>query len=207
MNKWGSSTAIAAMILLISFLLISVVVASVITSGTGGTTSEKDVEEILNEVLDEISTYIQIKDKIGKYYTTNGIAKIEKMAILIKPLITIDIDISQLNIKLCDGNTVKILNYSGHAGLIGSNPLFEHPIWNNMRENNFGFIVLLDKDRSLTDHDILNDDMAYIIIKLPNDFSMTKKETMTITLFPESGIERTITLKAPPPITSVVSFE
>jgi len=170
MNKWGSSTAIAAMTLLIGFLLVSIVAASVITNGSGSTTSEQDVEEILNDVLDEISTYIQIKDKIGKYYTTNGIARIEKIAILVKPLITIDIDISQLNIKLCDGK-------------------------------------LLDKDNSLVDHDILNEDMAYIIIKLPEDFSMVKKEAMTLTLFPESGIERTITLKAPPPLKPIVSFE
>jgi len=207
MNKWGSSTAIAAMTLLIGFLLVSIVAASVITNGSGSTTSEQDVEEILNDVLDEISTYIQIKDKIGKYYTTNGIARIEKIAILVKPLITIDIDISQLNIKLCDGNTVKILGYNGNAAFIESNPLFEHPIWNNLDGNNFGFLALLDKDNSLVDHDILNEDMAYIIIKLPEDFSMVKKEAMTLTLFPESGIERTITLKAPPPLKPIVSFE
>jgi len=206
MNKWGS-TAIAAMTLLIGFLLVSIVAASVITNGSGSTTSEQDVEEILNDVLDEISTYIQIKDKIGKYYTTNGIARIEKIAILIKPLISIDIDISQLNIKLCDGNTVKILSYSGNAEFLESNSLFEHPIWSNLDENNFGFLALLDKDRSLVDHDILNEDMAYIIIKIPSDFSLTKKETITMTLFPESGIERVITLKAPPPLKPIVSFE
>jgi len=206
MNKWGS-TAITAMILLISFILIAAIAASVITGESESTISEEDVEEILDEVLDEITTYIQIKDKIGKYYNTYGEQRIEKIAILVKPLISTDIDISQLTIKLCDGNNVKILNYSGNARFIGSNPLFEHPIWNNIEDNNFGFIVILDGDNSLVNHDILNEDMAYIIIKLSEDFSMTKKETMTITLFPSSGIERTITLKAPPPIKPVVSFE
>lgn len=207
MNKRGSTTAIAAMILLISFLLVSVIAASVITTGSENTISDEEMEEILNDVLDEITTYIQIKDKVGKYYTTNGTTKIEKIAILIKPLISTNIDITQLNIKLCDGNTIKILSYNEKAAFIESKPLFEHPIWDEIDKDNFGFITLLDKDRSLIDHNILNEDMAYIIIKIPDDFSLTKKETITITLFPESGIQITMDLKTPPPITPVVSFE
>jgi archaellin len=207
MNKRGSTTAIAAMILLISFLLVSVIAASVITTGSENTTSDEEMEEILNDVLDEITTYIQIKDKIGKYYTTDGTTKIEKIAILVKPLISTNIDVTQLNIKLCDGNTIKILSYSEKAVFIESKPLFEHPIWDEIDKDNFGFITLLDEDRSLIDHNILNKDMTYIVIKIPDEFSLTKKETITITLFPESGIQITMELKAPPPIKPVVSFE
>jgi len=207
MNNWGS-TGITTIILLMSFLLIGATIASVVRSGTGGTTtSEENIDQILNDVLDEITTYIQIKDQIGKYYMDNSVQKIQKIAILVKPLISQDIDISQLTIKLSNGYDVKILNYSGNARFIGTNSLFEHPIWNNITGNSFGFIVTLDSDRSLVDYNTLNADMAYIIIKLSEGFSMVKGDSLTVTLFPSSGLARTITLEAPLPIKPVVSFE
>lgn len=207
MNKWGS-TGITSVILLISFILIAVTAASFMIGGAGTEEmSEEDIEEILDDILDEITTYIQIKDKIGKYYTNNGEQRIEKIAILVKPLISNDINISELTIKMCDGNSVKILNYCGNAEFIGANSLFEHPLWNIITDNNFGFIVTFDRDRSLVDYNTLNEDMAYVIIKLSDDFSMAKGESMAITLFPLSGITRTTTLEAPLPIKSVVTFE
>ena len=35
---------------------------------------------------------------------------------------------------------------------------------------------------------------------------LTKKDKLTITLFPSTGIDRTIFLEAPPALTSVVDF-
>ena len=207
MNSWGS-TGITAAILLISFLLIGVTVASVITGETGvDVTTEEDLEQMLDDVLDEITTYIQIKDKIGKYYDTNDQLRIEKIAIMIKPLIKQDINMSELTIKLCNGNNVKILEYSGNAEYIESNPLFEHPMWGDITSNDYSFVVTLDKDRSLVDYDVLNGDMAYIIIKLSEDFTMVKGDSITVTLFPSSGLARTTILEAPLPMSRVVSFE
>ena len=37
------------------------------------------MEKMLNDVLDEITTYIQIKDKIGKFYNTYDQLRIEKI--------------------------------------------------------------------------------------------------------------------------------
>jgi archaellin len=206
MNNLGS-TGITAIILLISFLLIGATVASVITGGTGGTTSDEDLDKMVNDVLNEITTYIQIKDQIGKYCNENGVQKIKKIAILVKPLVSQGIDISQLTIKLSNGYDVRILNYSGNAQFIGANSLFEHPIWNDISENSFGFIATLDSDRSLVDYNVLNGDMAFIIIELSDDFSIVQGESITMTLFPSSGITKTITLEAPLPIKPVVSFE
>ena len=207
MNSWGS-TGITAVILLISFLLIGITVASVITGETGvDVTTEEDIEQMLDDVLEEITTYIQIKDKIGKYYGVDGQLRIEKVAIMIKPLIKQNINISELTIKLCNGNNVKILGYSGNAEYIESNPLFEHPIWSDTTTNDYSFIVTLDRDRSLVDYDVLNGDMAYIIIKLSEDFSMVKGDSLIVTLFPSSGLARTTTLEAPLPMNRVISFE
>jgi len=206
MNNRGG-VGISAAILLISFILISITIASIITGGTTET-SEENMEEILDDVLDEISTYLQIKDVMGKYYSKSGEQKIEKVAILIKPLISQEIKISELTIKLCDGNIVKMLDYSGNAVFIDSNSLFEHPTWNDISDSNFGFVVIHDKDRSLVDYDAINDntDMAYIIINLSEEFSMTKGETMNVTLFPSSGIKRTISLDAPLPMKQLVNL-
>jgi archaellin len=208
MNNLGS-TGITTIILLISSLLIGATVISVVTGGTGGDTtpSEEDINQMVNDVLNEITTYIQIKDQMGKYYLENGVQKIKKIAILVKPLVSQGIDISQLTIKLYNGYDVRILNYSGNAQFIGTNSLFEHPIWNDISENSFGFIATLDSDRSLVDYNILNGDMAFIIIELSSDFSIVQGESVTMTLFPSSGITKTITLEAPLPIKPVVSFE
>lgn len=92
MNNWGG-IGISAAILLTSFILISSTIASIITGGAMGT-SEENMGEILDDVLDEISTYLQIKDVMGKYYSTGGEQRIEKVVILIKPLL------SQYNFEL-----------------------------------------------------------------------------------------------------------
>ncbi len=206
MNNQGA-TGIATAILLISFILIGATAASVIM-GDSGNNPEENYEEILEEALDEISTYIQIKDALGKYNSTTEEQHIQKIAILIKPLFSIDIDASKLVIKLNNGKQIKMLYYNRQAEFISSNSLFEHPIWTTMTDTDFGFIVILDKDQSIIDYGTINDntDMTYIIIKLSNDFTMKKGDTLELTLFPSTGITKTINLKAPLPIKQIVAL-
>jgi archaellin len=206
MNNQGA-TGIATAILLISFILIGATAASVIM-GDSGNNPEENYEEILEEALDEVSTYIQIKDALGKYNSTTEEQHIQKIAILIKPLFSIDIDASKLVIKLNNGKQIKMLYYNRQAEFISSNSLFEHPIWTTMTDTNFGFIVILDKDQSIIDYGTIKDntDMTYILIKLPNDFTMKKGDTLELTLFPSTGITKTINLKAPLPIKQIVAL-
>jgi len=198
---------IALAIILAGIIITAGVAASVILGGSDNGT-EEDYEQILNEALDEISTYIQIKDMVGKFYSIDGEKRIQRIALLIKPLFSIDIDVSELTIKLNNGKQISMLYYDGNANFINVNPLFEHPVWNEQNENNFGFIVILDKDESLVNHSIINEntDMAYITIKLPEDFELKKGDSMQITLFPSTGITRTIEIKAPAPVTSIVNL-
>jgi len=202
------ATGIATAILLLSFILIGATAASVIMDENGKNNSEENYEEILNEALDEISTYIQIKDVLGKYYTVEEDQHIQKIAILIKPLFSTDIDASKLMIKLNNGKQIKMLYYNSQAEFISSNSLFEHPIWDNMADINFGFIAVLDSDQSIIDYDTINDntDMTYIILKLPDEFTLKKGDALEITLFPSTGITKTIHLKAPLPIKQIVSL-
>lgn len=203
MNNEGIA-GIALAVILAGIIITAGVTASVIL----GESENGSEEEMLNEALDEISTYIQIKDKIGKFYSIEGGKCIQKIALLIKPLFSIDIDVSDLTIKLNNGEQINMLYYSGNAGFINANPLFEHPIWNEQNEENFGFIVILDKDESLVNHSIINKntDIAYITIKLPENFWLKKGDSMHITLFPSAGIARTIEIEAPAPVTPIVNL-
>ena len=71
------------------------------------------------------------------------------------------------------------------------------------------FISVVDLDESLVDYDIINDysDNAYVVFRLPNDMTLLKNEKITVTLFPSTGITRTTVLKAPMPMSSVITFE
>lgn len=206
------SIAITGAILITSVILISATAASLLGSESEETSEEDLIEyynQVVDETIDEITTYLQITDKLGKYYGVPHQQKIEKIAIMVKPLISIDIDISELTIKLCDGNTVKILNYSGNAESIGSQSLFGHSLWNGLSEGTFGFIVTHDKDNSLVNYNTINKntDMTYIVIKLSEEFALKKGDVLIVTLFPESGIQKTIKLEAPLPMRSIISFE
>ena len=205
------SAALISMILLVTFIILGVVVASVITgitSETTGATEEHNYEQMVEETIDEIATYIQIRDQKGKYYEVDGQMEIQKIALLISPLVSQDIDVTGLTIMLDNGENVKVLYYSGSSSNLNSDKLFEHTIWDSLDSNDFTFITIIDDDSSLVNFNTINDyrDNAYLIFKLPPDMQLCKKDKMVITLFPSSGIDRTIFLEAPPALTSVVDF-
>ena len=206
MNTKGA-TGIATAILLISFILIGATSASLLI-GDSGTSSDYNYEEMVEETIDEISTYIQIKDIMGKYSSTTNEQYIQKIAILIKPLFSTNIDASKLIIKMDNGEQIKMLNYNRHAEFIKSHSLFEHPLWNNISVTEYSFITILDTDQSIINFNTINDntDMTYIVIKLPNEFSMKKGDMLEITFFPSTGITKTINLEAPLPIKPIVSL-
>lgn len=216
MGNW-SSTGLITILLLISFMLIGMTVTSIMTNNTIGTSTNNtslssfkgNIDQLVDETIDEIQSYIQIRDQKGKYYENNGILEIQKIAILISPLVTQDIDISQLSIQIDNGNIVKILNYNQNSSKLESKTLFEHSIWKDLNGENFEFITICDIDNSIIDSNLINDysDNAYLIFRLPADMTMEKYDFLKVTLFPSSGITRVTTLKAPMPINRVVTFE
>lgn len=204
--------AITGVILITSIILIGATAASLLGTQSEDTSEEDLIDlynQVVDETIDEITTYLQITDKLGKYYGDPHQQIIEKIAIMVKPLISTDIDISGLTIKLCDGNTVKILNFGENAEFIGSQSLFGHSLWDTLPEGTFGVIVTHDEDKSLVNYNAINKntDMAYIVIKLSEEFALKKGDVLVVTLFPESGIQKTIKLEAPLPMRSIISFE
>ena len=204
-----TTTGLISVLMLVGFMLIGMTVASVITEDTTDTISEEDFDQMLDETLDEISTYLSIKDQKGKFNKVAGQYRLDQIAIHISPLISQEIDLSQLIIQINDNENVRILTFSNHSEKIGSNNLFGHPIWSYLTGENFAIISILDNDDSLISFNAFNEnsDHAYIVFKLPENMHMKKYDELTVSLFPSSGITKTLHLKAPMPMKPVITFE
>ncbi len=203
------STGLIAMILLIPLVLIGITTATIISNDDSGLTEEANLNQMTKEVVNDISTYLQIRDIKGKFYEIDGVNKIQKIAILISPLVTQDIRLSKLTIQLDNGETVHLLVYSSNSEPLNQYSIFEHKIWDTLTGENFGLISINDFDDSLLNSDLINDysDNAYIVFKLPFDMMLAKHDKIIVTLFPSTGIKKVIELEAPLPIKSVVTFE
>jgi archaellin len=202
-------TTLTIAILSLSSILIGATVTSVIDSESESITTDYNLEKLASDAMDEISTYLQIRDQKGKYTNINGEQRIDKIAILISPLVSQKIDLSRLTIQLCNDKIVKILRYNGNLELLDSSSLFEHSIWDKLNGNNFGFISINDYDRSLTTSSLLNDfaDNVYIVIRLPADMTMKNYDKLIVSLFPATGMTSTLILEASFPIKQVITFE
>ena len=165
-----------------------------------------DAEQIVNGVLDEITTYLKIDDVIGKYYSNNETRRVEKIVILVKPFIKTAINISELTIKIQNNNDVVLWKYSGYAVKSDGEPVFENQIWDKTN-NSFSLIVVNDEDRSLLDYNIINEDTVFIAISLSEGLFMEGRESITLSIIPAKGITRSIVLETPSFHTSnVISF-
>jgi archaellin len=206
MDDQAKLGAIAGILLLV-FILIGAVSASVIITNTE-ITSEDDLNRITNEVVDELCSYLQIKQIIGKYQMIQGEQRINKIAILIKPFVSQNIDISHMTIELSDGEHYQILFFNGTAGSIRTHSLFEHPVWDSITNETFGLLSTIDDDNSIINSHLINKntDMMFILLKLPNDTAMNKDDLLEVTILPSPGIGRTVTLEAPLPIKNVVTL-
>jgi archaellin len=200
-------TGISAAILIATILIVLGATATVIL-GSSEQGTNKDYEQMLNEALNEISTYLNIKDIKAKYQNYQGEQHIQQIAILIKPMFSQIIDLSDITIQILNGEDLRILYLNQQVQFINGHSLFHHPLWENINETTFGFIVIRDKDYSMLDFQVLNEntDMSYLIIQLPEEFYFKKGEVLEITIFPTPGIERRISVKAPPALSSIVSF-
>ena len=188
------STGAIILPLLASFLVFGAASSSIFENSDD---LSKDVEKMVNDVIEEVTTYITIKDVIGKYYDgKDDVSRVEKIVVLVKPLIPSVINISELTIEISNDDNVLLIHYSGKAVQSSSAALFEHQIWNETI-NTFSLIVLIDKDRSLLDHGIMNEDMALIAIRLPYEFAMRDDESITLSIIPAKGAVTSLVLETP----------
>ena len=203
MNNWGS-TGITSITLLSGFLMASAA-SSVMFQNTDDLSLT--AKQMVNDVVDEITTYLKIEDVIGKYYTDNGIHRIERLTILIKQPIKNTINMSDVTIKICNNEDVVLLGYSGYAEERNSKGIFENQVWETT-DNSFSLIVVSDTDRSLIDHNIMNGDITFIAIKLPDGFTIDNDETATVSIIPIKGTTSSVVLNVPSfHASDIISFE
>lgn len=207
---------ITTAVILITIILTSLIAFTVISSQINDSTDETydsllDLfKKTTDETIDDITTYLKITDKVGRYEGPAGNQKIQRIAIMIKPLISKEINISQITIKISNNEDIKILTYSNQPAKISQehNQIFNHPTWNNLSINTFSIIATHDKDQSITKHSCFNEntDMGYIIIKLPPEHHMKKGDTINLEILPSTGINKKIILEAPLPMSNLVKL-
>jgi archaellin len=198
--------AVSTLPVLACVMLVGATTSSTLFTDSGDHLT-KDAQQLVNDVLDDLTTYLKIDDVIGKYDQTTGRQRIEKLVLLVKPLFVCTLDIAHMTITLTNDNDVIILIYSNQTVPVSStSSIFEGTVWETP-PNTFSLISIIDTDNSLTDYGIMNDDIAYLTIRIPPGFSFNDDDSLTITLIPPTGITRTILLETPTFHTSsIVSF-
>lgn len=206
MNDSGKLGVIAGILLLI-LVLIGAVSASIIITDSEEI-SEEEITTLVNEVVDELCSYLQIKHIIAKYETIQGEHRIQKIGILIKSFVSHNIDLSHMTIELCDGQHYHMFFYNGSTDSIHSYSLFEHPLWNSLHPGSFGLLATIDDDNSIIQSHLMNKntDMTFLILQLPFDIALKNGDQLDITLLPSPGIGRTVCLEVPLPIKNVVTL-
>jgi archaellin len=206
MNNEAKLGTIAG-ILLLGFILIGAVSASIIVTDSTNL-SEDDLNTITNEVVDEICSYLQIKHIIGDYQIIQGEQKIQQIAILIKPLVSQEINVSHIIIELNNGNQFTLLYFNGNADTIHNYTVFDHPLWNSVTPSTFSVLPTIDDDNSIitTHYFNKNTDMAFILLKLPDTMAMKYDSQLQITLITSPGQSRTVTVESPLPIHNIVTL-
>jgi archaellin len=165
-----------------------------------------DANQIMQDTLLEISTYLTIENVLGKFSSINECYRLEKIVLLIRPLLKTTINIKEMMISLQTKDDALLLPYGGNALTSSSGSLFHHNIWENTSPV-FNMIVLRDEDRSFLESHIMNEDFAGVTISIPQQIKLQKGESFTIQIIPSKGTCQTLYLELPTLCsTSVFSF-
>jgi archaellin len=196
-------TIIAAVIL---FFLIATTASSIIDPNSDDIT-EEDIEKMIKESVDDIASYINIDEILAKYEIIDQYRQIKKISIQITPLFTKQINIEDMIIELNDGNQIITQYFKYNYGNLRDYTLFNQPIWDNLNESSFSICSILDKDESINKYNSLNDhtDRAYLLIKIPNDMMIQKGDNLKISIYPSTGVIKTLSLNIPFSIDPIVN--
>jgi len=192
-DRWGS-TGITSLALLASLLLIGAGTSSVFLGESEDISDE--AENAVNDVLKEITTYIQIKNIIGDLDNQGKDMQLKKIVVLAKPLFETTLNLSQLHIQINNGETIKIFNYN-NTYTKSSDDLFKNKLWEKLNKNEYGIIILTDEDNSIKNTETLNKDLIYFAINIPSTLTIHPGDEITITLIPGEGCINNIDVEIP----------
>jgi archaellin len=179
-------------------LLGGVVIASAASSVVlqSSETLSSTADQMINDIIKGITTYLSVDDIMGKYYITNGTRQVERIVLLLKQPVKSPLDLSEITLKLSNNDDVILLQYSGHAAEYNSKGMFDNQVWETMNDT-YGVIIVHDKDHSVTEYHVMNDDIIFLAIQLPSQFTMGDGESITIAILPDNGIITTLVLETP----------
>jgi archaellin len=162
---------------------------------------------MVEDVVNEITSYIQVKSILGKYYSHEGTYTIQKIIMLVTPLFHINYELSNLIVQFQTKNSIIDLYYDENP-ITPNGDLFSEKNWINNNNSQYSCFITLDKDESVKQFHVLNDptDMLYLTINLPKEMYIHKGESAKISLIMGTGIIRTISIQAPIPTSSIVEL-
>ena len=172
----------------------------------GSSLNPNDINQYVEHTVDEITSYIQIKNMYGQF-STNKPYYISKIGIMISPLFHSNIDISNIIIQVQTKNTIFIYTYNNQALSLNTNSLFTNSLWNKLDERSFGIISIIDEDESILNHHVLSDssDLLFLAFSIPDDI-IFKGEYVTITISSGDIMQKTISFSTPIPSNKIVSL-
>ena len=161
--------------------------------------SEEEMNELLEAIYDDISTYMKIDKIVGEYESNNGQRVLSHIAIQIHSLFTKEIQINNIIIELSNGYDMKYFTYTNECDVLRNYSLFSHPMFKRLTGNSFGIITIIDNDDSIIKHQLINhnSDRLFIIISLKDPFMIKSGDSFSLTLHPPTGTIRTISIDPP----------
>ena len=198
---------IIAIIIILSMVVITSTANTLIIQ-TDEEFDEEGVNELLDEIYNDISTYIKIDRVYGKYQIIDDQRVLSQIAIQVHSLFTKDIQIKDMVIEISNGNQIIYFSNSDYYETLGEHSLFTHPIFSQLSDESFGVISLFDKDDSVLGQQLINhnSDRIFIIINLNDAMKIKSGEFLSISLYPPVGTIRTIEITPPFSTKSVVNL-
>lgn len=201
---YHASAALPLVLLLIAIIFIALTATSMITTET--TSSEEDLEQYVDDVINEITSYLKIQE-VYATYSEQSPYHLTKLAILATPLFHQEINLSTWIIQVQTNNALTIYTYNQTSSSLEEASVFTHDQWNILGLHHFGILSIQDKDNSLTRSHSFSEpnDLAFFTLSL-DDLFIIKGDIVTVYLSPGTGVEKTIQFQAPLPTKHIVNL-
>lgn len=203
-NKFNIATTFSIILLFISIILITITATSTITSNNAIT--EKNMETYLDDALNEITSYLKIRNVYGSFSTEKPY-HLTKIAIIISPLFHDSIEMSDFIIQLQTKNSLTIYTLNDLSQPLNDQTIFTHTLWKNLPHNQYSLVSIIDKDTSIEKYQTLNEpsDLTFLVFSTA-PYEIKKGDLVTITISSGTSIHRTITFETPLPTNNIVSL-
>jgi archaellin len=204
------SKIVISFVLILSLLMMIIITTTVtsLINQENNTITDQNLDEMISNIYNDISTYVQIEHIYGKYCQTEHGRMITQIALQIKPYFSTEIPLDGIIIQIIGKQDVQTLYYSGNASTIMSHSLFNHPEWNHTNSTQFSIISIFDLDSSIEQNNLINDytDRAYILIHLNEDQCISHTDHLELNVLFESGVNQNLNLQAPFSTHDIIQF-